>query len=63
MRDTVLLGLASVLCGAFAWAFWHYLGKDAFSAMSMIVIIVLAAENARLRKRLRDRAVADRHDH
>lgn len=53
MRDTVLLFVASVLCCAFAWAFWHYLGNDAFSAMSIIVIILLGAENARLRKRLR----------
>lgn len=53
MRDTVVLFLASALCCAFAWAFWHYLGNDAFSAMSIIAIIVLWAENVRLRKQIR----------
>lgn len=53
MRDTVLLLLASALCGALAWAFWHYLGNDAFSALSIIVIVILGAENGRLRKQLR----------
>lgn len=53
MRDTALLLLASALCCAFAWAFWHYLGKDAFSAMSILVIVILGADNARLRKHLR----------
>lgn len=53
MRDTVLLLLASALCGAFAWAFWHYLGNDAFSAMSILVIVILGTENARLRKQIR----------
>jgi uncharacterized membrane protein YoaK (UPF0700 family) len=53
MKDTVLLLLTSALFAALAWAFWHYLGNDAFSAMSIIVIVVLGAQNARLRKQLR----------
>jgi hypothetical protein len=53
MRDTVLVLLAAALCAASAWAFWHFLGNDAFSAMSIIVIVILGAENGRLRKQIR----------
>lgn len=55
MKNIVRLLLAGALCSAFAWAFWHYLGNDAFSAMSIIVIVILGGENARLRKQLRAR--------
>lgn len=58
MRNTALLLLAVALCSGLAWAFWHYLGNDAFSAMSILVIVILGAENARLRKQIR----ADRGD-
>lgn len=57
MRDTALLLLAGALCSAFAWAFWHYIGNYAFSAMSIFVIVILGVDNARLRKQIRaDRA-------
>lgn len=53
MRDAVSLLLASALFAALSWAFWHYLGDDAFDAISIIAIVILGAENARLRKQLR----------
>ena len=48
-----MLLLASALLALLAWAFWHYLGTDAFSAMSIIAILLLGVDNARLRVKLR----------
>lgn len=53
MKDIALLILASAIFAAFGWAFWHYLGDDGFSAISLVALVILAADNARLRRRLR----------
>lgn len=53
MRAATLLLLASALLATLAWAFWHYLGADGFGAMSIIAILVLGVDNARLRAQLR----------
>ena len=53
MRDDLLLILTALVCAGFAWAFWHYLGEQALGALTLIALIALAADNYRLRRRLR----------
>jgi acid phosphatase family membrane protein YuiD len=53
MKDVTTLLLASAVFSALAWAFWHYLGNDGFTAISTIAIVILLADNARLRNQLR----------
>lgn len=52
MRDKLLLIVVSLVTAAFAWAFWHYLGQNAFTTLSMIMLVVLSADNYRLRRKL-----------
>ena len=53
MRDDLLLILSALLCAGLAWAFWHYLGEQALGALTVVALIALAADNYRLRRRLR----------
>lgn len=53
MRDDLLLILTALVCAGLAWAFWHYLGEQALAALTVIALIALAADNYRLRRRLR----------
>jgi hypothetical protein len=53
MRDDLLLILTALVCAGFAWAFWHYLGEQALAGLTVIALIALAADNYRLRRRLR----------
>jgi hypothetical protein len=55
MKDRLLLLAASIACSLLAWAFWHYLGSDASSALVTIMLVVVIADNAQLRRRLRAR--------
>lgn len=61
MRDVASLFLASAVFAALAWAFWHYLGDDGFSAISIAAVVILGADNMRLRSALRANQ-ADRKD-
>lgn len=53
MKDSGLLLLAAGVCSALAWAFWHFLGSDAFGVFMMIVLVVVCVDNFRLRRKLR----------
>jgi membrane protease YdiL (CAAX protease family) len=59
MKDVAALLVGAAIVSALAWAFWHYLGDDAFTVISTTVIIVLFADNARLRNRIRASEDAD----
>jgi len=52
MKDALLLLFAGALFATLAWAFWNYLGDDAFSAIAAVAVMVLSWDNARLRKQL-----------
>lgn len=53
MKDSLsLLATAAVVSSA-AWAFWHYLGNDALSTFTTIVLVGVVADNVRLRRQLR----------
>lgn len=54
MRDSISLLGAGIIFALLGWAFWHYLGSDAPSALATIALVV-AADNVRLRRQLRKR--------
>lgn len=58
--DRVGLILAGLVASAGAWAFWHYLGQDAFGVLAVIVMAGLVADNRKLRRRLREAGLPDR---
>lgn len=55
MRNLAALLCVGGLVAGLGWAFWHYLGNDAFTALSTLTLVVLLVDNARLRRRLRAR--------
>ena len=56
MRDSWGLLLVALMASLAAWCFWHYLGADAMNVMAALVIILLAADNARLRRAMARRS-------
>jgi hypothetical protein len=54
MKDRFQLILAGGVTAAIAWTFWHILGKDAFSTLPTIMLIIVVADNVRLRRQLRN---------
>lgn len=53
MKDGLLLLLAAIVLSVLGWGFWHYLDEDAFTIFSMLVLITVAIDNARLRRKLK----------
>jgi hypothetical protein len=55
MTNSISLLATGVVASLAAWAFWHFLGKDAAGAFVTIMLVVVVADNARLRGQLRAR--------
>lgn len=55
MKDSLSLLAAGVLLALVGWAFWHYLGTDAPSALVTVALIAVTVDNARLRRQLHKR--------
>jgi len=53
MKDRLQLILAGGVVAVLGWTFWHMLGKDGFSALPTFMLIVVIADNVRLRRQLR----------
>lgn len=53
MRDSLLLLATGAAISLAAWAFWHYLGNDAFGTLTTVVLVGVVADNVRLRRQLR----------
>jgi hypothetical protein len=53
MNDRLVLIAAAAGFACLAWAFWHYLGDDAFGAISTLMLIVVVADNIRMRRQLK----------
>lgn len=53
MNDRALLILAALASSFAAWAFWHYLGQDAFDVLLMMALLCSIGDNWRLRRALR----------
>jgi predicted membrane-bound mannosyltransferase len=60
MEDRLMLAVTGGILALLAWAFWHYLGEDAFSVLSTAVLIGIAIDNVRLRRQLRNSATSRR---
>lgn len=52
MRNSVLLLICALGVSLLAWAILHYLGDDAFSVLSGVLLISLGVDNFRLRRAL-----------
>lgn len=55
MKDALLLLVTGIAVSSAAWAFWHYLGNDAFGVLNTIFLVATVADNIRLRRELRSR--------
>jgi hypothetical protein len=55
MKDSLLLLLTGIVCAAGAWLFFRYFGQEAFGMLMLLGLIGAIADNARLRRRLRER--------
>ena len=55
IKDRSLLLLAGLILAAAVWAFWHYLGENAFAVLITIALIALWIDNRRLRRQLSDK--------
>lgn len=56
LRVGVLLLVSGLIAAGAAWAFWHYLGENAFPVLMTVVIVAQFLENRRLRQRLKHHA-------
>lgn len=54
MKDQILLLLSALACALGAWAFWHFLGTDAFAVLMALALVSAVADNVRLRRKLRE---------
>jgi hypothetical protein len=61
MKDRLIVLAMGLALSMIAWAFWHYLGKDAFSVLPTVTLIIVLADNVRLRRELRNSASAWRN--
>ena len=53
MKDRLkLIGVALILA-PLCWAFWHFLGQNAFQVITLICLLVVGADNFRLRRQMR----------
>lgn len=55
MKDRYFLVIAAAAVSVGAWAFWYFLGDNAFAAITLAALVVVAADNHRLRRQLRER--------
>jgi hypothetical protein len=60
MKDGIYLMVAALACAGGAWVFWSSLGQEAFSVFSTVVLLLVASDNIRLRRKLRGRDIEGR---
>ena len=53
MKDRWMLVLTAIAASLFAWGFWHYLGANAMDVLSLVLLVIIAVDNVRLRRLLR----------
>lgn len=53
MKDDVILLITATIVALLAWAFWHFLGQHAFSVISTFALLIVTADNMRLRRKLK----------
>lgn len=60
MKNRILLALTALACALAAWAFWHYLDRNAFDVLILLALVCAMADNWRLRRALRRAPKEDR---
>ncbi|WP_296260709.1 MULTISPECIES: hypothetical protein [unclassified Pseudomonas] len=53
MKDAFSLLVAGVVVAVVAWGFWHSLWGDGFAVLNLVALVVLVADNFRLRRQLK----------
>jgi hypothetical protein len=53
MKDRILLLVVGLVSAGLAWAFFHFLGLNAFVLMQIVVVVSLILDNRQLRKEIR----------
>jgi len=54
MKDGLMLLIAGLVCAAGAALFFRFFGSEAFSILTLVMLVCVLADNARLRRRLRE---------
>lgn len=55
MKDGAALLVVSAGCALFAWAFWHFLGRNAVDVLLLVTLVSTVVDNFRLRRKLREK--------
>lgn len=58
MKDRIMLIAVALVASILAWAFWHYLGDDAFNVLMLVSLLVLIGNNYQLRKKLKNKSAS-----
>lgn len=53
LKERAWLLLAAAAVATSAWVFWHHQGEHASSALGVVMLLVFAIDNYRLRRRVR----------
>ncbi|UPU35915.1 hypothetical protein M1B72_21135 [Geomonas paludis] len=53
MKDNIILLVTAAIAALLAWAFWRFLGQHAFSVISTLALLIVTADNLRLRRKLK----------
>jgi len=51
--DRGALLIAAMVCAVISWAFWHFLGEDAFDVFALLFMLCLLLENYSLKKEVK----------
>ncbi|PFH09401.1 hypothetical protein BCF11_1796 [Collimonas sp. PA-H2] len=53
MKDSIQLLAAAAAFAMIAWIFWHFLGNGGVGVISAVALLLLVADNIRLRHKLK----------
>ncbi|MYM94328.1 hypothetical protein [Duganella vulcania] len=54
MKDGLILLIAGLICAGGAALFFRLFGSEAFNVITLLTLVSVLVDNARLRRRLRD---------
>ncbi|GFO60500.1 hypothetical protein GMST_28250 [Geomonas silvestris] len=57
MRDSLAILLAAAGISVLAWAFWHFAGGRGVDILTSFLLLILTADNIRLRRCLRNKTI------
>jgi len=53
MRESMILLLVAAVASVFAWSFWHLAAGHGIDILTTTMLLLLAVDNLRLRRRLK----------